>query len=526
MSERDPPGRDDRTIIRPNPGGRRTGQPAAPEAPKWGQAATPAPTPAPATWNQGVPGGAQTPPRDQGVWPPPNWGQAGSAPPNASWPPPTDPSGQAVGPDEEWIASHAPVPAASGGSRRPLGRIDELFAPNSNPIMRAAAPLLLMLGRLRASLLTARFASLMDQVAQAIQKFDTEIRQTGVSEDQATMAKYILCATADDIVQNIPADDRHEWSRHSMLASFFGERIGGVRFFELVDRAKVDPVVNYWLLELEHACLALGFQGRYRSEGGGFATLQQVQRNIYETLRRVRPKMARDLSPNWKGQALAARKSGVRVPVWAVSAFASLLLFALYAVFRYLLGGGAEVASAAELALNPATPISIVRKAPTPPPPPPAPTPAQLTQLQRIRAALAPEIKQGTISVPDPTGPNWIVINVGSLLLFKSGQATVIDQFAPLADRIRTMLERETGTIGLIGHTDNTALGATDTFKSNFDLSVARAKNVAAILQQGFTGPQRFKVQGKGPDMPIADNKTEAGRRQNRRVEILVQRTD
>ncbi|MCW6506725.1 type IVB secretion system protein IcmH/DotU [Lichenifustis flavocetrariae] len=524
MSDRGPPERDDRTIIRPNPGGRRPGPPSTPQAPSWPQA------PTPPEWGKAAAPPAPPGTRNESAWPPSDWTQSPPPPPQglprAAPPPASPPRAQAVGPDEDWIASAAPAPVATGPSRRALARIDELFAPNSNPLMRAASPLLLMLGRLRASLLTARFAPLMEQVAQAIQNFDVEIRKAGVPEDQATMAKYIVCATADDIVQNIPADDRHEWSRHSMLASFFGERIGGVRFFELVDRAKVDPVVNYSLLELEHACLALGFQGRYRSEGGGFATLQQVQRNIYETLRRVRPKVARDLSPRWKGQALAARKTGVQVPVWAVGSVALLLCFVLFAILRYLLSGGAEAASAATLALNPATPITLARKTFVPPPPPPVPTVTQLTQLQRIRAALAPEIKAGTISVPDPTGPNWIVINVGSLLLFKPGQAAVISQFMPLADRIRTMLEQEIGTIGVIGHTDNTALGPTDAFKSNYDLSVARAKNVVAILKDGFPIPSRFKLEGKGADMPIADNKTEAGRRQNRRVEILVQRTD
>ncbi len=513
MSERDPPPpRDDRTIIRPNPGGRRPGQAAPPPAPNWNQGTPQARPPVPSA----------APVRNDAAPMPLDWTQpAPASPPGYARAVP-----QSVGSDEEWIASSAPSPATAAASRRVALRVDELFAPNANPLMRAAAPLLLMLGRLRASLLTARFASLMEQVAQAIQRFDAEIRQAGVPDDQVKMAKYIVCATADDIVQNIPADDRHEWSRHSMLASFFGERIGGIRFYELVDKAKVDPVVNYWLLELEHACLALGFQGRYRSEGGGFAILQQVQRSIYETLRRVRPKVARDLSPRWKGQALAARQAGRRVPTWAVGSIVALLLVGMYIVLRSLLGGGADAASADTLALNPTTPITISRKVYAPPAPTPAPTPAQLTQLERIRAALSPEIAAGTISVPNPTSTKWIVINVGSLLLFKPGQAVVIDKFAPLADRIRTMLERETGAIGVIGHTDNTPLGPTDAFKSNFDLSVARAKSVVGILQASFSDPNRFKLEGKGSDEPIADNKTEAGRRQNRRVEILVERTD
>ena len=46
-----------------------------------------------------------------------------------------------------------------------------------------------------------------------------------------------------------------------MLSRFFGERVGGVRFFEILDRLKADPLANYPVLELQHACLALGFQG-------------------------------------------------------------------------------------------------------------------------------------------------------------------------------------------------------------------------------------------------------------------------
>ena len=134
----------------------------------------------------------------------------------------------------------------SRGRRRtlppaPALRVDELVAPNANPIMRAAGPLLQLLGRLRVALMRASFASLMEQVADAIKFFENDIRSAGISEQQANTAKYILCATADDIVQHIPTEDRHVWTQYSMLSRFFGERVGGVRFFEILDRLKADP---------------------------------------------------------------------------------------------------------------------------------------------------------------------------------------------------------------------------------------------------------------------------------------------
>ena len=50
-------------------------------------------------------------------------------------------------------------------------RFDTLVAQHENPIMRAAGPLLLLLGRLRVAMLRASFASLMEQVAAAINFF-------------------------------------------------------------------------------------------------------------------------------------------------------------------------------------------------------------------------------------------------------------------------------------------------------------------------------------------------------------------
>ena len=205
---------------------------------------------------------------------------------------------------EEWISSqNQPAPRADLPTAPPL-RVDDLVAPAANPIMRAAGPLLQLLGRLRVALLRASFASLMEQVADAVKFFEKDIRSAGISEQQANTAKYILCATADDIVQHIPTDERHVWAQYSMLSRFFGERVGGVRFFEILDRLKADPLVNYPVLELQHACLALGFQGMHRASAGGLPALQQIQRNLYELLRQVRPRMMRDLSPHWRGQAL------------------------------------------------------------------------------------------------------------------------------------------------------------------------------------------------------------------------------
>jgi type VI secretion system protein ImpK len=402
-------------------------------------------------------------------------------------------------------------------------RVDDLVAPNANPIMRAGGPLLLLLGRLRVALLRASFASLMEQVADAIKFFEKDIRSAGISEQQANSAKYILCATADDIVQHIPTDDRHVWTQYSMLSRFFGERVGGVRFFDILNHHKLDPLVNYPVLELQHACLALGFQGMYRAHPSGLATLQQIQRDLYETLRRVRPKVMRDLSPHWQGQALAIDSTRIRVPVWVVSAAAAVLLFGIYVVLRFLLSGNAEAVAEMTATMHPFEKIDVHRIVPAPPPPPPPPPPpTQVTQVQRIRNNIPSQIGDCKITV-DQTATQ-IVIRLCDIT-FQPGQAVVLEQFKPVATRIGAVVNGETGKIKVVGHTDANPI-KTVRFPSNWHLSVERAKAVAALIKSSLTDPARVEVDGKGADVPIASNATPEGRQRNRRVEVQIGRTN
>src|SRR6201987_5531068 len=132
---------------------------------------------------------------------------------------------------DEWIFTREQAARPAAQAQRPAIAIDELVAPNENPILRSAGPLLLLLGRLRVALARASFANLMEIVADSIKFFEKDIRAAGISEGQANTAKYIICATADDIVQNIPTEDRHVWTQYSMLSRFFGERIGAGRIF-------------------------------------------------------------------------------------------------------------------------------------------------------------------------------------------------------------------------------------------------------------------------------------------------------
>ncbi|MCJ2081706.1 type VI secretion system protein TssL, long form [Methylobacterium sp. J-090] len=478
----DPFGRNDRTIIVPDPGGRLR---PAPESP----ARMPPQSP------------ASTPPRRT---------PAPSAPDQDDWAT-SDLGGPAAPPP--------PVAPPPGERARALVmKRDVVVAPNRNPYLRAAGPLLLLLGRLRVQLSHASFANLMEQVAASIEDFEADTRASGVPAEQARSAQYIVCATADDIVQNIPAEERHVWAQYSMLSRFFGERTGGVRFFAELDRAKVDPVGNYDLLELLHACLAVGFQGVHRTSASGAATLQQIQRNLYELLRRTR-QSDREVSPRWQGQAIATETFGYRTPLWAVGAVVGVLLLGFFLLLRMLLAGSADAAATALVTVHPDTEIGIQRRVHAPPPPPPPPPPD--SQAGQIQNALRADIADQSLTVVENGGQ--VVIRLASAL-FAPGDASVKPAFQAMLQRVGGLVEREAGTVRVVGHTDSAPI-RTVRFPSNFQLSLERARAVAKIVKAGLSKPDRVEIEGKGADVPVTSNKTVEGRARNRRVEIIVSRS-
>ena len=111
-------------------------------------------------------------------------------------------------------------------------------------------------------------------------------------------------------------------------------------------------------------------------------------------------------------------------------------------------------------------------------------------------------------------------------ILFDSGSVEINPRGKELlritADSLKGTENQE---IIVEGHTDNVPLGEVlrRRFPSNWELSTARAAAVARFLQQkGGIRPERLSVRGYSFYRPVASNKTEEGRSQNRRIEIIL----
>lgn len=103
-------------------------------------------------------------------------------------------------------------------------------------------------------------------------------------------------------------------------------------------------------------------------------------------------------------------------------------------------------------------------------------------------------------------------------ITFPTNEYSIRDSFFPALDSVSAILYKYTDTrIQVIGHTDST--GSLD---YNYGLSERRARSVGNYLASSGVDQNRIITQGVGPDQPVASNDTEAGRAQNRRVELAI----
>lgn len=395
-----------------------------------------------------------------------------------------------------------------------------------SPMLAAAANLMILFGRLRTQMVDMDARPLMEHVTREIEVFEENCLKAGIDPHETQVAKYLLCSTADDIVQNIPGNDRHVWIQYSMTVRFFNRRTSGVGFFQEVEKALQAPAQRYQLLELAMVCLSLGFEGQYRTAPNGAVELSRIRTMIYESLRRVNARPDDDISPRWQPVDVGRRRRFGGTPLWVIGSVLGLGLTGAYFGLSMLISNEGSLVSQRLLSITPVGEVGLIR------PPAVAFTPlvvdqaevADRTQLDRLRGGLQSDIDGGLVVV-DMKG-DFIFVRVSNALLFATGKADTKPEFADLASRIAAVLNAEPGPILVFGYTDNVPMSGRGRFKNNHDLSLARAEAVKKVLAGHVTAPDRFVVEGKGEADPIGDNATDDGKAQNRRVEIMIKRQE
>lgn len=120
-----------------------------------------------------------------------------------------------------------------------------------------------------------------------------------------------------------------------------------------------------------------------------------------------------------------------------------------------------------------------------------------------------------------------VIIRFPDDIAFPSGSAYITDEFAAILNRIMPVIQQTDGMVVVSGHTDNVPLSSKSHYRSNWELSAARATSVLHwMIEENRMDPTRLFVQGFGDSRPIASNDSAEGRAKNRRVEVTIEMQD
>ncbi|EJL94926.1 outer membrane protein/peptidoglycan-associated lipoprotein [Pseudomonas sp. GM102] len=129
-------------------------------------------------------------------------------------------------------------------------------------------------------------------------------------------------------------------------------------------------------------------------------------------------------------------------------------------------------------------------------------------------------LPQYPASVKPVEPPVSEVITLNGNVLFAYNQSELMPQARSELDSLMAKLQStDVASIKVIGHTDSQGSDA-----YNQKLSERRASSVAAYLLSQGVAPNKLTSEGRGESQPVADNDTEEGRAQNRRVELHINR--
>jgi two-component system copper resistance phosphate regulon response regulator CusR len=144
-----------------------------------------------------------------------------------------------------------------------------------------------------------------------------------------------------------------------------------------------------------------------------------------------------------------------------------------------------------------------------------------LASLRReLEQALAPEIARQEVALHSE--PDGLVVSLREIGFFDSGSADIRASSLTAFGRMAQLLAEREYRIRIEGHTDNVPIH-NQRFGDNWELSTARATEMTRLLitRYGYA-PERLSAAGYAEFHPVSSNHTEAGRAQNRRLDVVI----
>jgi chemotaxis protein MotB len=143
-----------------------------------------------------------------------------------------------------------------------------------------------------------------------------------------------------------------------------------------------------------------------------------------------------------------------------------------------------------------------------------------LPVMNYLGKELEEEIRRGRMQVSMEA--RGLVVSFREAAFFPSGEDMIPESTYPTIHKVAEAVKRLPNPIRLEGHTDSVPIRPGGRFRSNWELSAARAIAMMTLLVGSGVVSERLSVAGYAENAPVGSNETEEGRMRNRRVDIVV----
>ena len=426
-------------------------------------------------------------------------------------------------------AGRVGAPPAASGAMAALAA--SAARPGVNRLVDAAADLFDLVVYLRSQNTPVPIEPLREKAVAMVKRFHE--RASAANEDPMSVdvAHYAIAATIDDQVMSKPWAMESGWANRKVVDVLYGEVIGGEKFFDYLKNTVKRPSQFKSVNEFLYICLCLGFRGMYRrGDNRALAALDQHRNDAYRAVEQGRRGHFEEaLSIRWQGLNTQRKKFSEFLPTWLMAALSAAAVAGLFVLFLMSVNDEVAESYARVTAMPPVdaagarVPVTVRRLAiPTERQPVEVP----VERIVEVREFLEEEIDEGLVDVYEDRGNVRILLRGEGM--FASGEADVLPRYVNVLDRVAKALNEEPGDVVVEGHTDPIKPARTAKFNTNLKLSQARAQAVVTLMTPWLLAPERMTIQAYGEAYPLpdADNATPEGRARNRRVELLLIRSE
>lgn len=380
----------------------------------------------------------------------------------------------------------------------------DLPAHTKNHLLRLAQPLFWTLDELGPELESvARMDALQTEARHRLATFKSACYAAALQADAVEAIHYCFCAAIDQAGSRIhgkAGNCRGMWLQRSLLKEYYEEDGGGKRCRAWIAKLQRDARSHADALTVIGHLVARGL----RDENGAplpTAHMREAPLHAEEVLWREPSIIAYEPGGS---HGIRLYRLGRRSRAAWLFAMIGVALGCIvgYVLYRQYVSHQVLASRVAELTER----VSA----------------EQASMDQRIARLLAPEIASGATNLGRRGDRVYLLFS--SDMGFAAGKADILPQLARQLDQMAMVLAGADDLVTVIGHTD-ASVGVRGGDASNLALSRARAMAVGRYLQEHGAAHGRISIIGRGAADPVGDNRTEAGRALNRRIEIVIDRS-